>query len=66
MRTKADLWGPLQIYKFSLKRIVLWSAVAHDFGGSKPPALPGTIPDLPAEASPGKKNISVFPKCKSL
>ena len=30
-----------------LKRIVLWSAVAHDFGGSKPHALPATIPDCP-------------------
>jgi hypothetical protein len=28
--------------------------------------LAGTIPDLPAVASPQKKNISVFPKCESL
>jgi hypothetical protein len=46
--------------------IVLQSAVAHDFGGPKPNASASAIPDLAAEASPEKKNISVFPKCKSL
>jgi hypothetical protein len=44
----------------------LQSGAAHDFGGSKPHARDGAIPDLPAEASPQNKNISVFPKGKSL
>jgi hypothetical protein len=63
VRTKADVCRPLQVHKITPKRIVLWSAVGHDFGRSKPHALPGTIPNLPGEGCQ-RSSKGLFPRVR--